>query len=189
MRAVARFLAKHRTYGKDPEPSNQNICQLLNMVLTMNNFHFDGDDYLQTAGTAMGTRVAPTYANIFMSDFEERLVYTYPKQPKLWVRFIDDIFFIWEHGQRELDDFIGYLNNIHATIKFTSETSLQKVNFLDIWAIKKETGFMSTDLYTKPMDSNNYLHFFSAHPEHCKRGNFYALDGYARKMSLSLTTA
>ena len=29
---------------------------------------------------------------------------------------------------------------------------------------------MVTDLYTKPTDSNNYLHFYSAHPLHCKRG-------------------
>ena len=75
--AAARFLIKHRQYGTGPEPSNTSLCRMLDMVLTMNNFRFDGNHYLQTAGTAMGTRVAPTYANIFMSDFEERHVYTY----------------------------------------------------------------------------------------------------------------
>ena len=92
--SVARFLRKHRTFGKGPEPSNISICQMLNMILTMNNFKFDGENYLQLAGTTMGTRVAPTYANIFMSHFEDKFVYSYPKQPMFWPRFIDDIFLI-----------------------------------------------------------------------------------------------
>ena len=168
--AEAKFLRKHRTVSKGPEPTNKSICQMLNMVLTMNNFRFDGRDYLQTAGTAMGTRVAPTYANIFMSDFEDKFVYTYPKQPLFWARFIDDIFMVWEYGEEELQKFILHLNTIHATIKFTSEYSQTKVNFLDVWAIKNREGYLFTDLYTRPTDSNNYLHYFSAHPGHCKRG-------------------
>ena len=142
---------------------------MLDMVLTMNNFRFDGNHYLQTAGTAMGTRVAPTYANIFMSDFEERHVYTYPKQPTLWRRFIDDIFLIWEHGAESLKMFIHHLNNVHPTIKFTAECSVTKVNFLDTWVINHD-GSIVTDLYNKPTDSSNYLLYTSAHPMHCKRG-------------------
>ena len=168
--AVARFLRKHRNLGQVAEPSNTSICQMLNMILTMNNFRFDGDNYLQIAGTAMGTRVAPTYANIFMSDFEDKFVYSYQRQPLFWGRFIDDIFFIWEHGEEELIKFIHHLNRVHKTIKFTHEYSHTKVNFLDVWAIKTSDGYIKTDLYTKPTDSNNYLHFYSAHPGHCKRG-------------------
>ena len=168
--AVARFLRKYRELGEGPEPSNTSICQMLNMILTMNNFRFDGDDYLQIAGTAMGTRVAPTYENIFMSDFEDKFVYSYRKQPLFWARFIDDIFFVWEHGEEELLEFIHHLNTVHRTIKFMHEYSHTRVNFLDVWAIKDSDGYISTDLYTKPTDSNNYLHYYSAHPGHCKKG-------------------
>ena len=105
-----------------------------------------------------------------MSDFEDKFVYTYPKQPLFWARFIDDIFFIWEHGEEELEKFKQHLNRVHRTIKFTSESSRDRVNFLDVWAIKGENGYLRTDLYTKPTDSNNYLHYYSAHPGHCKRG-------------------
>ena len=168
--AVTKFLRKHRTLGKGPQPSNKSIIEMLNMVLTMNSFKFNGEHFLQTAGTAMGTRVAPTYANIFMSDFEDRFVYSYPKQPMFWGRFIDDIFLIWEHGQEELEIFLRHLNTVHKTIKFTSEYSHTKVNFLDVWAIKNQDGHITTNLYTKPTDSNSYLHFYSAHPSHCKKG-------------------
>ena len=67
----------------------------------------------------MGTRLAPTYANLFMADFEEKHVYNCPKQPLVWTRFIDDIFFIRSHGQDELDKFIIHLNSVHDTIKFS----------------------------------------------------------------------
>ena len=118
----------------------------------------------------MGTRVAPTYANIFMSDFENTHVYTYPKQPLLWVRFIDDIFMVWEHGEEELTRFLQHLNTTHNTIKFTAEFSKSKINFLDTWVTKDRDGYMNTDLYTKPTDSNDYLEFTSAHPFHTKKG-------------------
>jgi hypothetical protein len=31
---------------------------------------FTGDHYLQVSGTAMGTKMAPSYANIFMGKLE-----------------------------------------------------------------------------------------------------------------------
>ena len=56
---------------KSKEWSNTCVCRLLWQVLTKNNFQFNGKNYLQVSGTAMGTRVTPTYANLFMADFEE----------------------------------------------------------------------------------------------------------------------
>ena len=52
---------------------------------------FDGNHYLQINGTAMGTKMAPSYANIFMGDPEERLLFSSLKQPLSWFRFIDDV--------------------------------------------------------------------------------------------------
>lgn len=120
----------------------------------------------------MGTRVAPTFANIFMADFEEKHVYTYPLRPQLWLRFIDDIFMLWDHGREPLNDFIQHLNVVHPTIKFTEEISELKVHFLDVWIIKEGLELHS-DLFVKPTDSNMTLHFLSAHPKHCKEGKPY----------------
>ena len=57
------------------------------MVLSMNNFTFNGDHYIQVGGTAMGTKVAPGFANCFMGDFEEQFVYPYRLQPLKYLRF------------------------------------------------------------------------------------------------------
>ena len=44
-------------------------------------------------------------------------------KPYLWWRYIVDIFFILEHGEEKLRDFVQTLNEIHPTIKLTAEWS------------------------------------------------------------------
>ena len=51
------------------------ITTFLFLILTLNNFVFNGINYLQTKGCAMGTKCAPSYANIFMGTFEEHHIY------------------------------------------------------------------------------------------------------------------
>jgi len=116
----------------------------------------------------MGTKVAPSFANLFMADFEDKWVYSYPSKPSLWLRYIDDIFIVWEHGIEELNTFLEHLNTCHPSIKFTNEHSTDKINFLDTTVNVSQDGTLYTSLYCKPTDSHNYLMYDSAHPAHCK---------------------
>ena len=102
---------------------NSYIVELLEVVLNNSYFDFNGKHYHQISGTALGTKLVPSNANLFMTKFEENHVYTYPLQPTLWKRFIDDIFMIWPHGMNSLLEFIKHLNTVHPTIKFTSDIS------------------------------------------------------------------
>lgn len=176
IQACRLSLMKHRQQYNvmETEISNDNILALLRMVLTLNNFKFNGKHYLQVGGTAMGTRVAPTFANIFMGYFEDKFVHTYPIQPRLWLRFIDDVLMIWEGGHESLMSFISYLNSRHKNIKFSHEISETEVSFLDLLISKKGDGTIRTSLYSKPTDANNYLHFTSAHNLSCKTGIPYS---------------
>ena len=159
----------NRERNKLEKPSNESLIDLLDMVLTKNNFQFNKQNYLQIGGTAMGTRVAPTYANLFMANLEEKLVSSYKLQPKIWLRYIDDIFFIWEHGKDELEKWLDYLNKSHKTIKFTAEQSSVEINFLDTKVkVNQNEQKLYTDLYVKPTDTNSYLKYNSAHPPKCK---------------------
>ena len=164
----AARLALYRGRGLRCNPSNDSLIALLRMVLTMNNFDFAGRHYLQVGGTAMGTKVAPSFANTFMGWFENIYVYTYHKQPHIWVRFIDDIFVIWTFGENELQEFISYLNNCLPSIKFEADMSPTTVNFLDVKVHLSPQGDLSTRLYTKPTDAHNYLSYTSCHPPKCK---------------------
>ena len=76
----AAYEALLSTRPMDAQPSNLSLLEMLARVLTYNNFEFDGENYLQVGGTAIGTPVAPSYANIFMSDFEEKRIYLYRLQ-------------------------------------------------------------------------------------------------------------
>jgi hypothetical protein len=115
----------------------------------------------------MGTKMAPAYANLFMNDFEESFLNTQERKPTVWVRYIDDIFIIWEHGQSHLDMFMSAINHHSKAIKFTIEQSNEAVPFLDTTVFIKENR-ICTRLYTKPTDSHLYLRFDSCHPPHCK---------------------
>ena len=53
-----------------------------------------GHHYHQIKGTAMGTRRAPSYGNLFMGHLEQKFLNFEPYKPSLWLRFIDDIFLL-----------------------------------------------------------------------------------------------
>lgn len=68
-----------------------------------------------------------------------------------------------------MEKFLTFINNFHAQIKFTAETSKKEVNFLDTKVKLTIDGELCTDLYVKETDKSNYLHFASAYPSHCKK--------------------
>src|SRR5690606_21304810 len=138
----------------------------LELILNNNYFEFNNKYYLQINGTAMGTRVAPSFANIFMGRLEKSFLETQLK-PLVYLRYIDDIFIIWQHGISQLHSFIQNFNNFHPSIKFTSNISSSEINFLDV-NVKIINGCITTSLYRKPTDSPQYLHFASEHPKHVK---------------------
>ena len=140
------------------------ICRLANLVLTKNYFSFNNILYRQIQGTAMGTRMAPSYANTCMKYAETQLIDTSPKKPKLWLSFIDDIFMIWGHGRYALEDFKHLANNIHPTIKFSFNSNEQEIPFLDTIIYRGNNNYILTRLYHTPTDNKQYLHFNSAHP-------------------------
>ncbi|XP_070549126.1 uncharacterized protein [Ptychodera flava] len=62
IQAVKEMIEENNTITVNPEL----ICEMLQFILTKNYFEFNGQYYLQICGTAMGSKVAPSYANITM---------------------------------------------------------------------------------------------------------------------------
>ena len=54
-------------------------------------------------------------------DIETAFRETQELQSLVWLRYIDDIFFIWTHGEQEIQTFLRILNNFHTDIKLTYE--------------------------------------------------------------------
>ena len=60
------------------------IAMLMKLVLILNNFVFNGLNYLQKKGVAMGAKSAPNFVDVFMGHFEKQFVYN----SKWFKRFI-----------------------------------------------------------------------------------------------------
>ena len=131
--AVGRVLA--RTRPGATEPSNQSLIKLLDFVFTRKVFTFsDGNKlhyFVQTNGVSMGSKCAPSAACTYMGEFERQHVYTHYLQPFLWLRYADDVFCLWNHGDTALLAFVDYLNSRESRINFTCLSSISSVEFLD----------------------------------------------------------
>lgn len=65
-------------------------------------------------------------------------------------------------------EFVKWLNSIHLSIKFSSESSMSHVNFLDTTVYRTSEHKLVIKTYVKSTDMNIYLHFSSHHPRHLK---------------------
>ena len=90
--------------------------------------------------------------------------------PSTRLRFLDDMFMVWDHSLESLHSFIDALNSFHPSIKFTYSISTKKVNFLDVTVSKSENLDFVTDVYVKSTNVHQYVEYSSCHPESCKNG-------------------
>lgn len=106
----------------------------------------------------MGNSAAPAYANIFMNRFEELHILSISRWKthlKMFVRFIDDIFLLWEGPRNELNKMLTHINKVDERIQFTLDIQEVKITYLDVQIEKTTTGFV-TDIYCKPTVKNTY---------------------------------
>ena len=104
-----------------------------------------------------------------MADLEEKILNAFEEKPVIRWRYIDDIFFAWEHGEESLEKFLNKVNTFHPTIKFTAEYSKEAINFLDV-NVRVVEGELVTDLFVKPTDTHQFLDPSSSHFYHCNKG-------------------
>ena len=123
-------------YTRPEQPTPDVLVKLIDIVLKNNVFEFNNKYYLQIQGTAMGTKMAPAYANLFMGKLEEKLNELGKPHIMLWKRFIDDIFVIWTRSAVEFTTYMNTINQLHHTIKLTYELSETELAFLDITLYK-----------------------------------------------------
>ena len=170
LEAIAYFL-NQRT---EQTPSTACLQHLTELVLTKNFFLFENCYYLQTSGTAMGSKMAPNYANLYVGLLEKNCILNpeynhFLRYIQLWKRYIDDVFVIWTGPATELIAFHSFLNNCCEHLNFTMTSDSHQMNFLDILILKVD-DHLSTELYRKPTDRNSLIHAESYHPMPLKKG-------------------
>ena len=125
-----------RFYNQNPPIPTYYLKEMLGLILKENSFQFSGENYLQIHGTAMGTKMAVSFANIFMAEIETNLLDQSRIKPSVWKHYIDDVFSLWDVNRTKIDFFKEQANKFHPTIKFTAVISNKEITFLDTVAYK-----------------------------------------------------
>ena len=97
-------------------------------------FVFNSKFYNQIDGVAMGSRLPPVLANIFMGFHESKWLNEYNlNKPKFYLRYVVDILAAFDNKQDSLN-FLIFLNNRHPNIKFTIEQqNNHSIAFIDVF--------------------------------------------------------
>ena len=146
------------------------IEDLLNFVMHHNYFKFNDNWYKQIRGTAMGSNVAPDFADLFVASLEYKLKNKpNARWPKTYFRYIDDVFYIWDFDtnlspqeNRKLHkDFKDSLLNVSPSLKLNFEENPTTANFLDlqIYHVPNGTG---NGLYCKNYIKSTNLHLYTS---------------------------
>lgn len=144
------------------------ILDLLDFTLRNNDFEFEGNFFLQTCGCAMGKKYSPGLANLYMKEIDD---YIYTFKPKLFFRYLDDIFIVWDGDK--LHNFIELTNNINTIIdgiNIEFQTDKNNITFLDVTVYKSLDKKLGTKTYFKPTNNKLLLNPISCHPKHTFRG-------------------
>ena len=152
----------------DKMVSTESLTELAECALKNNTFEHNTSFYKQLRGTVIETKMAPPYTVIFMGDLEEKHLKDCDEKLLAWWRYIDDIFMLWHHDEKEVEKFLEFLNCYPPTIKFTANYSREEINFLDV-SVRKKNNQLFTGLYIKPTDTHQYLCASSSHVYHSKK--------------------
>ena len=155
-------------------PPSHTLVRLAQLVLALNSFSFNGDYFQQTGGVAMGSRLGPNYACLFVGHVDEQIFQQYPgKKPDLYKRYIDDIAGAASCSKNKLDNFAEFINNFHPSLKFTWAISDNQLPFLDL-LLKPTPQGLTTSIHYKETDSHSYITYTLSHPVRCKNSVPYS---------------
>ena len=88
------LIALRHYLDRRPNPYvKTDILRLAKLVLNLNTFNFDGNHYIQSGGVAMGTKMGPSFACLFVGYLEEKIFSEYKAPvPDLYKWYVDDVF-------------------------------------------------------------------------------------------------
>lgn len=149
------------------------LMDLLTFVMENAYLSFHDNVFHQIDGTAMGTSVAPTYANIVVYMLERQLVQEFHTRGTLLIyrRYLDDIFAYIKASDSV--EFQTRMNQLDPKLTFEFASDPDSAAFLDL-AIHKDKrfrarGIFDTRVHQKKMNLNLYIPFNSFHTTAAKR--------------------
>ena len=87
---------------------------------------YQGKIWTQTDGTSIGKSISGDIAAVYMEFYENEYIFDPKKNaliPIFWVREVDDVYCLWQHGYVTILMFLDYLNlnSINSRIQWTMD--------------------------------------------------------------------
>jgi hypothetical protein len=161
---VGSYFERYRGDLIFADVSKEDFILLLQLALNSDLINIGGELFKQNTGIAMGNNLSPIVAIIFMDFIESQVRERIPIS--LWVRYIDDIFYVTQCSQEQL---LEVANSIHPSIKFTCENPKEnRLPFLDTEVYLLSSGQFEYRLFVKPIHSGHVVPSRSHIPQHQK---------------------
>lgn len=120
-------------------------------------FSFVGKFYWQLWGLLIGTSLSSSIACIYLEYFENKVQASYKQFHQVFVRYIDNIFIVWEMGGG--NDYFLWPSQ-HPRIQFTVEKESEgRLNYLNV----RDSNRLSLQVFRKPINTGVANHRMSAH--------------------------
>ena len=151
------------------------VLNALLIILQFNYFMFNDFYIKQIKGFAMETKAAVNCANLTVGFLEvtmfDLLPTVYPADfvdfiVRNYFRLLDDVLHLWL-SQFDISQFYKIFDELDPDLQFIFSALCKEKDFLDINFKIVDTKLL-TDIYYKPTDSHNYLHYQSCHPQHTR---------------------
>lgn len=145
--------------------------RILEVIMKQCHVTTKGKVFKQLKGTATGTAVAPSFANLYAHHKFKETIRTI-KGIIINIRYIDDGFVVG----RTKNTVLNLINALQSAsnLNLTYEVSQVEAIYLDIKIYKgprfNKERILDTKIYTKPMSKFLYLQGKSNHPEHVFKG-------------------
>ena len=168
---------KHPTIPPTDIPLNSlrkllKICTIETLFSTP-----DGMIYQQVDGVSMGSCLRVLFPNFYMCDLENRVQMKPNISKCTYCRYVEDIFLAVPDFQTLMN--LKEIFKLHSVLNCTYEVELKKrIAFLDT-LVNKEQQSLQTSLFTKVINTGEFMNYKSICPDRYKIGVLKTLLGRA----------
>lgn len=131
------------------------ILEGLKLLMTHNWFEFGDTFWRQTHGAAMGTPVAPSYANLYLGYYELNVIFPmFKSELVFYTRYIDDVFHIFRFNPDQPWYFNRFIAMMYRTFPGVSWSPTSRITDIDMTTLPLTVDFLDLTLTI----SDNIIH-------------------------------
>lgn len=149
--------------GKVTDISLDLFLEIVEFLLQNSYFCFRQKVYRQTDGTAMGSPISPSLADLVMELLLLNVTAKLDFDVPILKKYVDDL--LLALPTERVQETLCIFNSYHPKLQFTMEEEREnQLPFLDLLITRNQNQTLDTEWYCKPIASGRLLNYFSFHP-------------------------